>query len=770
MGTETLPDNTTVAAGLVVSSADFLTTNAALQGAFVGRNTSGVPSAGQSNGTALIPWGDMRCTDLIVGGQSIDVSGLTAAPNRIISGKTRTTSGQPYFLDPDGAAATVTILGAATDLSLSINGTVVAVDTDIIETGLTVAPGTNNTCAINDSRFADQPESKYFGEIDSEYPTITIDAVGSEISALVGQMVALKTATSEIMFGWLKSATEFMSVKRGFFFDSANAPIVRETIADNDILTLMKTGWIFITNDGTTVDVSYLTPVYSFDSPGSPATGQYWYDLTNNVWKRYSGADFVTINRMLLGVAIIDSSNCIAARSFDFYQDFKDDNTIDLEIFSDEVVRTKSVESWINVYGTELRYQNSMVGFDNTADMESGSVAASTQYYLYLSTDGEPYISTERPLNRSGDLKGRYHPYNNWRYIGRADTDTTSDWLSAVSDYYLEKTDTEVDFSTKNLIVNVASNTTVTVTADEIELINGDGKTCVVRDVNETFDITTDIHAGSEKASHWYQLNLSVKNPGGAIILKMAADYESVTDGTTAGYLDDSTHTLKTDGYKRGDILFNTTDLTKTTLAEDPSADGVDVLLVADIMASGENYKIRSLSPTDAGEFNARLGAAYNNASSNLDKSLKNGRSRVTTAIWHTNNGYGSSSTKIAKYTTEVVPSDDVVVAVANSSTLGFVITANMSCEFDLSYSTRYSIAGSAGISLNSSELTTNVSIITTNDRISYNSSPGANQNVQNTCHILLEKGDVVRLHTDGHNNGTEPERTQVTLKAIEII
>ena len=36
MGTETLPDSTTVASGLLIKSDDFLTTNAAMKGSFVG--------------------------------------------------------------------------------------------------------------------------------------------------------------------------------------------------------------------------------------------------------------------------------------------------------------------------------------------------------------------------------------------------------------------------------------------------------------------------------------------------------------------------------------------------------------------------------------------------------------------------------------------------------------------------------------------------------------------------------------------------------------
>ena len=279
MGTETLPDATTVAAGLLIKSSDFLTTNAALQAALVGRNTSGVPASGQSLGTALYPWGNLHSDAITIGGSVIDVSQIVSPANRIVSGAVRTTSGQPQFLEADGAAATVKILGLTTNLILSINSASVTVNTDISETGLTTAPAANNTCLINDTSFTDQAESKYFGEIDSQKPIITIDAVGSEISGRVGQFIALKTGTSEIMWGWLKSATEFMNVKRGYFFDDSLAPIVRETLANNDTLTLMETGWIFVENDGTTVDVTYLTPVYSYTAPGSPATGQYWYDI-----------------------------------------------------------------------------------------------------------------------------------------------------------------------------------------------------------------------------------------------------------------------------------------------------------------------------------------------------------------------------------------------------------------------------------------------------------------------------------------------------------
>jgi hypothetical protein len=649
MGTETLPDSTTVAAGLVIKATDFLTVIASLQGAFVGRNTSGVPSAGQSLGTALYPWGPIRGNSLIIGGSLVDVSGLTAEPNRIISGKTRTTSGQPAFLDPDGTAATVTILATATSLELNIDGTAVSVTADVSVTGLTTAPSTNNTCAINDSRFIDQAESKYFGESDSIYPTITIDTVGSEISSLVGQMIALKTGTSEIMFGTLKSATEFTDVKRGFFFDDSNDPIVRETIADNDTLTLMKTGWIFLENDGTTDDVSYLTPVVSYDSPGSPATGQYWYDLTNKTWKRYSGSEFVVSNKMLLGIAIIDSTNCIAARSFDFYNDFKDDNTIDLEIFSDEIIKSSGVENIVNVYGSEIIYRNSKLNFDNSSasDFETGSVAASTRYYLYLTTDGQEKISTERPYDRTGDLRGKYHPYNNWRHVGRAETDSTSDWVNVLSDYYDIRAKKEVRFNSKNLVLDIASNTTVTLTADEIELINEDGKVLTIYNVNETFDITTDIHSGSEKASHYYQLNISANKKDGPIILKMTPVLTGTTTSTTTDKLVDSGGAFDTDIVsfieKYRPTARNRTDNNETEVTVIDSASTLSVK--DDNFTSSEDYEIIIPRPINAAEFQANVGQAYNDGSSNLTNVETYGK-RITYARWITSTASGHLALK----------------------------------------------------------------------------------------------------------------------------
>jgi hypothetical protein len=613
--TETLPDSTTVASGLFIKSADFLTTNAALKGAFVGRNSSGVPASGQSLGTLLFPWGNLYTNALTINGVAIDTSQIVSPANRIVSGKTRTTSGQPQFIQANGAAATATVLGASTNLVLSINSAAVTVSTDIDETGLTVAPSSNNTCVINDASFTDQPESKYYGEVDSEVPIITIDTVGSEISGRVGQFIALKTSSSEIMFGWLKSATEFTNVKRGLFFDSSLNPIVRETLADDDVLTLLETGWIFVEDDGATLDVTYLTPVYAYDAPGSPATGQYWYDIANLTWKRWSGSAFVDVGRMLIGICVQNTSNCIASRSFDFYKDFKEENTIQVEVFSDTIVRSVYRSNSVNVYGTGLAIENYPVQWDNTANMETGGVAADTTYYCYLSTEGEPYISTERPYDRTGDLRGKYHPYNNWRYIFRAVTDGSSDWLIVKSsDACSIKVTPSANFESKNLkLGETLTNTTISGSFDSLSLLNADYIPKFLFNKSITWDTAKHLQ-GPELASTYYGLWVDE-----FIRLKLVPDLVGTTTGTTASKLVDSGATFVTYGVQKGDIVYNTTDGTQTTvLAVDSET---TLSLVDDFFTTTEDYKIVILTPVGLSAHAERVGKVYNDGSSNFTNS-----------------------------------------------------------------------------------------------------------------------------------------------------
>lgn len=247
MGLNTLSDSG-IAEGQKLQSSHIINTNNALRGALVGRATSGAPTAGQQLGTAVVPWGVVHANGLVLNGTTVDPSLIESRGHRIVSSAVRVASLQPDFLRPAGAAGglSATLLATVTPLELIIEGAAVTVSTDIALTSLSAAPSSNNTALVNDTSLTGQEASKYTGERDS---VLTIDTAGSEITSRVGSWASFKTPTGEILFAYIKSATELVSAYRGFYFDSAGAEIRRGVLSNNDTLTLLSTGWVFVESD-----------------------------------------------------------------------------------------------------------------------------------------------------------------------------------------------------------------------------------------------------------------------------------------------------------------------------------------------------------------------------------------------------------------------------------------------------------------------------------------------------------------------------------------
>lgn len=174
--------------------------------------------------------------------------------------------------------------------------------------------------------------------------------------------------------------------------------------------------------------------------------------------------------------------------------------------------------------------------------------------------------------------------------------------------------DTYSDFVTKNLIINVQSSDTVDADADNIVFVDEFGGGKRVDNINHTFDIADRMAGTGIKLSTWYQLWLDSEGVGIPV-----PDLESLTDGTTANKIVDSGATFQTDKVQIGDRVYNLTDLTQTTVT---AIDSETVLSLADdIFTSGEDYKIRMLSPVGLGPIKARIGAAFNNSGSDFNDS-----------------------------------------------------------------------------------------------------------------------------------------------------
>lgn len=435
MGTNTLTDKSP---GDVVLSSDPNSIHQATSGDFVPRDPVGTSHApldlGGNLGTALFRWDSLFIKSIDIDGKLVDDTLLVSDRNVTISSTTRTTSALPDFIRADGAILEFTLLagGLNPDLVMNINGSQVSYSADIVESGLTAAPAINNTCLVDDTSLSGTPDSRYAGE---DGGSITIDTAGTEITSRIGQYCAFQNgATSDYFIAYIESATSLTNVFRGFFFDSSGNPSVRQPLSDNDTLTLMNLGWVFAFDAPASLDVSYRSPIYSYDAPASPAVGDYWYDLNNEEWNRWGGSSWSPNGTTLLGLIVNNTTACVASRCFDPRAFYKSDNNISLEKESDDIVRTVSpFNSSVNVYGREIDFKFDHIRWEMPTDLESPQIELpDTTYYVYITEDGDKLLSDIRPYQRR-DLEGDYHPYESWRSVGSVKNDASSNFTGVRS-------------------------------------------------------------------------------------------------------------------------------------------------------------------------------------------------------------------------------------------------------------------------------------------------------------------------------------------------
>lgn len=136
------------------------------------------------------------------------------------------------------------------------------------------------------------------------------------------------------------------------------------------------------------------------------------------------------------------------------------------------------------------------------------------------------------------------------------------------------------------------------------------------------------------------------------------------------------------------------------------------------------------------------------------------GQSLITAAMQkscvrlNTANGYGSTNTAIRRFT-NVATNQGTDITYADSATLGATFTINTSGAYVVSYTDTLNTAATLGISLNSTQLTTSISLITAADRLASITTAGNTFQATIATGIQLNAGDVIRAHTDtAANNG----------------
>lgn len=120
----------------------------------------------------------------------------------------------------------------------------------------------------------------------------------------------------------------------------------------------------------------------------------------------------------------------------------------------------------------------------------------------------------------------------------------------------------------------------------------------------------------------------------------------------------------------------------------------------------------------------------------------------------HTSNGYGSTATKIRRFTT-AVRNTGTAITYADSATNGATFTINEDGLYSISYVENFNTDGSFGISLNNSGTTTNIDSITVADRVVQGRTPGTGKAANCCITLYLQAGDVLRPHTNGDAAGT---------------
>lgn len=119
----------------------------------------------------------------------------------------------------------------------------------------------------------------------------------------------------------------------------------------------------------------------------------------------------------------------------------------------------------------------------------------------------------------------------------------------------------------------------------------------------------------------------------------------------------------------------------------------------------------------------------------------------------NTANGFGSTNTKIRRFT-NVVANVGADITYADSATLGGSFTINTAGVYAVSFSEGVNAANRIGLSLNSNQLTTDIQAISIGNILANTTTPTANVE-SNVCWTgYLQAGDVVRAHTQGNPQG----------------
>lgn len=135
---------------------------------------------------------------------------------------------------------------------------------------------------------------------------------------------------------------------------------------------------------------------------------------------------------------------------------------------------------------------------------------------------------------------------------------------------------------------------------------------------------------------------------------------------------------------------------------------------------------------------------------------------RVNTA-----NGLGSTNTAIRAFNSVVVnQGSDITLSTNAAAAASFTI--NTAGVYAISYTDAFNAAGNLGVSLNSSQLTTNINNINAVDRLCVATTAAADYTATASTTLYLLVGSVIRPHAAaGSVASSNPASTQFTITRV---
>jgi hypothetical protein len=133
----------------------------------------------------------------------------------------------------------------------------------------------------------------------------------------------------------------------------------------------------------------------------------------------------------------------------------------------------------------------------------------------------------------------------------------------------------------------------------------------------------------------------------------------------------------------------------------------------------------------------------------------------------NTANGYGSTNTKIRRFT-NIVNNVGTDITYADSATLGGTFTINTAGVYSVSYSDQFTTAVTMGISINSTQLTTGITSIAVSDVLSASATAFAGYASVASGVFYAAATSVIRAHTDTGVTGATPTACQFTIARVQ--